>query len=91
MKRLSPLDSEWATRVRLKAGNRCGACGKHTVRGQSHHLDSYSRYPNLRHEILNGKYLCWLCHNKYHIDCGKGNNTREQFINWLWLNFKKKI
>lgn len=65
----------------------CQCCGD---RGHNnlvvHHLYAYNKYRELRTVVSNGITLCSECHNKYHSMYGKGNNTKEEFIEWLFYN-----
>ena len=48
-----------------------------------HHLDSYNWCKDKRTDVTNGITLCDNCHDNFHLLYGKGDNTREQFEEWL--------
>lgn len=55
----------------------------------AHHLDGYNWCIEKRTEIENGATLCKFCHNEFHRIYGRGNNTSEQFKEFLTT--KKEI
>lgn len=68
---------EWKRLVLEKADYQCEECGKKHGRYCSccgekvvlhiHHIKPYSKYPELRYDVKNGKALCSLCHYKVHF------------------------
>ena len=61
----------------------CQCCGK--VRGKLnvHHLDGYNWCIEKRVEETNCITLCEFCHNEFHDDYGRGDNTKEQYKEWI--------
>ena len=57
----------------------CQICGQVGGTLNSHHLDGWNWAKDKRFEISNGVTLCEDCHNKFHNEFGRGNNTKEQF------------
>jgi ribosomal protein S14 len=67
----------------------CDLC---TLRGtelHAHHMYSFDQYPTLRNNIYNLVTLCASCHDAFHKANGKGNNTKEQYLEFK-ANFKRK-
>ncbi len=78
--RNTPEYREWAYNVKKRDNFTCAICGDN--RGGnlvSHHLYSYSSYPELQLAENNGICLCEPCHKLFHHIFGYGNNTRAQF------------
>ena len=60
----------------------CGIAGNgHNL--NAHHIYSYSKYKDLRTDINNGITLCEDCHKEFHKEYGYGDNTKEQFEEWM--------
>jgi len=47
-----------------------------------HHLDGYNWCKEKRMDVNNTVLLCKECHDEFHSLYGRGNNTKEQFIEW---------
>lgn len=62
----------------------CVCCGKQgSDKIEAHHLNGYNWYVEGRVDIDNGVTLCRDCHKDFHNRYGSGNNTKEQFEEWL--------
>ena len=48
-----------------------------------HHLDGYDNFKDKRYDETNGITLCHNCHYNFHSIYGRGNNTKEQFEEWI--------
>ena len=48
-----------------------------------HHLDGYNWCIERRTDDTNGITLCKNCHTNFHIKYGRGNNTKEQYEEWI--------
>lgn len=48
-----------------------------------HHLDGYNWCVKKRTDEKNGITLCEKCHKNFHSQYGNGNNTKEQFEEWI--------
>lgn len=57
---------QWRDAVKKRDGYQCVECCASDVVLHAHHLKSWSRFPNLRFDIDNGKTLCVPCHEKVH-------------------------
>lgn len=66
----------------------CQCCYK-TLSGdaQVHHLNGYNWYKEGRTDETNAVTLCENCHRNFHIKYGRGNNTREQYEEWIGCAF----
>lgn len=51
----------------------------------AHHLNSYTKFPNIRYDISNGVTLCRLCHINFHKFYGN-ITTSDQFFEFKFLN-----
>lgn len=61
----------------------CQCCGQHGGNLNAHHLNGYNWDKENRVNVDNGITLCKDCHSKFHKIYGKGNNTLEQFIEFI--------
>ncbi|PAD35964.1 HNH endonuclease signature motif containing protein [Terribacillus saccharophilus] len=67
----------------LKRDNHeCQAC-KSDEKPEVHHVYSFGAYEELRTNPNNGIVLCRDCHVDFHRKHGYGENTLEQFTEWL--------
>ncbi len=83
--RISSKDyDEWRMSVYKRDNFTCQYCkqskGKYL---NAHHLNGFNWDKNNRYNIDNGVTLCEECHKKFHKLYGKGNNTKEQFKEWI--------
>lgn len=71
----------WRKKV-IERDKDCQVCHSQT-RLESHHIYSWTGYPEKRFDINNGIILCRTCHKDFHSKYDKGNNTLEQFTEYL--------
>lgn len=68
----------------------CKCCGKSINRdAEVHHLDGYDWCVERRTDDTNGVTLCKSCHLNFHVKYGRGNNTQEQFEEWIGYSIEK--
>lgn len=60
----------WRQRVFARDGNKCVRCGS-SERLECDHIKSFSKHPELRCEVSNGRVLCHECHKKTDTYGGK--------------------
>lgn len=74
---------DWAKAVKERDSYTCKACKQIGKQLHSHHLNSFSKFPEERYKLDNGVTLCKKCHWDFHTRYGKKLNTKEQFQEFL--------
>lgn len=75
---------EWRNSVYSRDNYTCQCCGDNKGSNlNAHHLNGYNWDKQHRTDINNGVTLCEECHKKFHSIYGWGNNTKEQFNDFL--------
>lgn len=75
---------EWRKSVFERDGYMCVICEDTTIELlEAHHKDGYHWCAERRVDISNGETLCNSCHKEFHKTYGYGNNTEEQFNEYL--------
>lgn len=75
---------QWVKTVLKKDGYTCKCCGSSksgTLR--THHLNGFDNFIEQRLDVDNGVVLCENCHIDFHNKYGYGNNTKEQYLEWI--------
>ncbi len=82
---------KWKKEVYKRDNYTCVVSGK-SISGNliAHHLESYGSNKELRTVLSNGVTMDKDCHIEFHKRYGFGNNTREQFEEFL-KEYKEKI
>lgn len=76
--------TEWRTSVFARDNYTCQCCGNNKSGNlNAHHLNGYNWDKEHRTDVNNGITLCKKCHKEFHSVYGYGNNTREQFDEFL--------
>lgn len=80
--RNTPEYREWREMVLKRDGRKCTICeSRDNV--VAHHLDGYHWCEERRTDIENGRTLCLSHHKDFHCEYGYGNNTKNQFEEYL--------
>lgn len=66
----------------------CQCCNSAPKKGNplvlnAHHLDGFGWCEDKRYDLENGVTLCESCHKNFHSIYGYGNNTKEQYIEYI--------
>lgn len=75
----------WSKSVYIKYDYHCCICGGNN-KLKAHHLDGWKWCVEKRFDVENGACCCTSCHNKFHREYGSGENTREQFEEFMRNN-----
>lgn len=79
-----PEYNEFVRRVLARDKYTCQCCKKRiNNKAEVHHLDGYNWCIEKRTDETNGVTLCFDCHANFHSKYGKGNNTKEQYEEWI--------
>lgn len=77
--------SDFAKKVLFRDNYTCQCCKKQGGFLDVHHLNGYNWDIENRTNVSNGISLCPDCHENFHYHYGRGNNTKEQFLEWIGL------
>lgn len=88
--RTSPLYTSFCRSVYKRDGGKCVCCNS-SFRINAHHLDGWSWFIAGRYDVRNAVTLCKKCHDKFHVEYGKGKNTIAQFDEFLQRHYRKSI
>lgn len=85
-KRLSIEYRAWRKAVLKRDDYTCQQCDTLGGKLVSHHINSFTRHPELRFDVDNGATLCRECHISgelsFHKLYGTHNFTQEDYIEW---------
>lgn len=73
---------DWRNLVFSRDSYKCRICGSKKDKNV-HHLDGWNWCIERRFDVDNGITLCGLCHDDFHTIYGRGNNTVEQFNEYI--------
>lgn len=90
-RRSLPQYSRWRTKIYVRDEYTCKTCGLKKRNLNAHHLDGWNWATNKRFDLNNGITLCEQCHKEFHNIYGRGNNTKEQFMEFNKLRQKENV
>lgn len=73
----------WRKKIFEKYNYTCQCCGQQGGDIVAHHLDSFDKNKESRLDIENGIVLCKKHHKEFHHIYGYGNNTKEQYEQFI--------
>lgn len=88
-KRTYPEYSDFVQKVLARDSYTCKCCGAKNKNFEVHHLNGYNWFKEGRIDQRNAVTLCENCHSNFHIRYGRGNNTKEQYYEWLGIAEEK--
>jgi len=83
--RNSTDDQAWRKAVKKRDGQICQACFYPSKNLCAHHIESYSKNPELRTDLNNGVALCESCHTALHSQYGRMTATRADLAEFTRL------
>ena len=81
--RQSAEGKAWTYDILSKSSFTCVMCSQRGGSLHAHHLNGFNSFPEQRFNLDNGVCLCESCHDKFHEVYGKGDNTKDQFYEWI--------
>lgn len=93
MKEGRQINSEyrlWAYKIKERDNFTCDCCNKRGCSLHSHHLNGWNKFKEQRYDLENGICLCEQCHKEFHNKYGRGNNTKQQYIEFKNNKLAKK-
>lgn len=88
--RNSSSTKTFARLVKQRDNYTCFACGYKAIpkngktrEVEAHHIIGYAVNPEIAWDLNNGITLCRKCHKNFHTIYGYGENTKDQFNEWL--------
>lgn len=79
----APQLNKWRSAVYARDKYICQCCNRKVQNINAHHLDGWHWAIDKRFDINNGVTLCEECHVEFHRIYKRGNNTKEQFDEWI--------
>lgn len=82
-RRIDPRYTAFTRNVLARDKYTCQCCGKVGKNLEVHHLNGYDNFVEERLDENNAVTLCTDCHDNFHDRYGRGNNTKEQYEEWI--------
>lgn len=73
----------WAKNIKIRDFFTCKICDRRGVELNAHHLNGWNWCVEERYDLDNGITLCKFHHDDFHSTYSKGNNTKEQFEEYI--------
>ena len=73
----------WRESIFARDNWTCQKCKEKGGKLQSHHIQNFAQYPELRFAIDNGITFCMNCHILFHKIFGRKNNIKKQIEKYL--------
>lgn len=77
-RKLDYNEKKWSMSVKARDGYICKKCGINNNTLESHHINNWRDYIDLRYDVDNGLTLCHKCHMLFHKEFGRRNNNNKQ-------------
>ena len=81
--RKSSACRDWTKKVYERDDYTCQKCGVRGKRMNAHHIHSYAKHADLRHDVNNGAALCVPCHKQFHKQYGACRFLPNDFYKWM--------
>jgi len=78
-----PENGTWRRFVYERDNYTCQVCDKRGYNIVAHHLEGWNWDKENRFNVDNGVTLCVTCHKDFHDKYGRGDNTKEQFKEYM--------
>lgn len=75
--RASPETRQWRNNVFARDDYTCQCCGARGGNLEVDHIMPFALYPELRHQVFNGRTLCRPCHRLYGAKVTNGRQVKE--------------
>lgn len=76
--------ADFIKKVLVRDNYVCKCCGdENNTNLEVHHLEGYDWCKEKRTDETNGITLCESCHKNFHLIYGYGDNTKQQFEEWI--------
>lgn len=85
---ISPKAKRFKRMIFKNFGRVCCVCKKEKREMNIHHIYSRNKFPEKTYDIENVVVICKECHMEFHSMYGFGNNTKNQFYEFIQLKLK---